>query len=185
MPKPDYYVDNKKLLHHLIEYKKLKKKNPHTQIDNYIAESIIKIAERYASRANFAGYTYRQDMVSDAIENVVRYIDNFNPEKSKNPFAYITQICHFAFIRRIRDEKTHTYIRFKSIQKYFFEDKLADMQDLDHSSEGVDFSLNDPLYDNMRDFIADFEREVEENKKKSKDYNDRVNKKKNRTIEFE
>lgn len=179
------YVDNKTLLQHLIEYKKRKKRNPEARIDDYIARAIMMIAEKYASKSNFAGYTYRQDMVSDAIENVVRYIDNFDPNKSQNPFAYITQICHYAFIRRIRDEKTHTYIRFKSIQKYFFEDKLADMQDMDHTSEGVDFSLNDPLYDNMREFIADFEKEVEENKKKSKDYNDRVNKRKNKTIEFD
>lgn len=180
------YVNNKKLLQHLIDYKARKVKDPNAQIDDYIATSIMKIAEKYASRPNFAGYTYRSEMVSDAIENVVRYIDNFDPKKSSNPFAYITQICHYAFLRRIRDEKTQTYIRFKSIQKYFFEDRLADVQDIDHSEEGVDFAMNDPLYDNMREFIDDFEAEVAENKRKSREYNERVNRRKQKkaAIEF-
>lgn len=180
------YVNNKELLQHLIDYKTRKAKDSSAQIDDYIATAIMRIAERYASRPNFAGYTYRSDMVADAIENVIRYIDNFDPKKSSNPFAYITQICHYAFLRRIRDEKTQTYIRFKSIQKYFFEDKLADVQDIDHSEEGIDFALNDPLYDNMREFIDDFEADVAENKRKSREYNERVNRRKQKkaAIEF-
>jgi len=182
------YVNNKKLLQHLIDYKQRKSDNPDAQIDDYIAMAIMKIAEKFASRPNFAGYTFRDEMVSDAIENVVRYIDNFDPNKSSNPFAYITQICHYAFLRRIREEKTHTYIRFKSIQKYFYEDKLADIQDIDHAQEGTDFSLDNPMYENMEEFITDFEKEVERNKQKSREYNDRVNRRKKnvkRTLDFE
>lgn len=173
------YVNNKELLQHLIDYKSRKYKNPNEQIDDYIAKSIIAIAEKYASRPNFSGYTYKDDMIADAVENVLRYIDNFDPQKSQNPFAYITQICHFAFLRKIRDEKTATYVRFKSIQKHFFEDKLAEIQDIDHTTEdGTDFSMGSPLYENMQDFIDDFEDEMHANKQKSKEYNRRLNKQK-------
>lgn len=186
-PKVDgHYVNNKTLLEHLIDYKKRKKENTNATIDGYTAKAIMSIAERFSLRPNFSGYTFREDMVSDAVENVIRYIDNFNPEKSKNPFAYITQICYYAFIRRISDEKVHTYLRFKSMQKFFENNELADMQDMDDSGS---FQMDNPLYDNMEEFIDNFELEVEENRKKSKKYNQKMNKKRknddNSSIEFE
>jgi len=185
------YVNNKKLLQHLIDYKERKRHNPNAQIDDYIAHSIMEIASKFASRPNFSGYTFREDMVSDAIENVIRYIDNFDPEKSHNPFAYITQICHYAFLRKIKEEKTQTYVRFKSIQKHFFEDNLADIQNIDHSEEGTDFSMSNPLYENMQEFIDGFEVEMHESKRKSREYNRKMNEQrkqdtnKHGTIEFD
>lgn len=172
------YVNNQKLLDHLIDYKARKRKDPNTQIDNYIAESILKIAQKFASRPNFSGYTYKDDMISDAVENVLRYIDNFDPAKSRNPFGYITQICHYAFLRRIKDEKTQTYVRFKSIQKYFYEDKLSEMENINHHEEGHDISQNHELYDNMKEFIDGFEVEMKENKRKSREYNRKLSKEK-------
>ena len=171
MKKDNYYVDNSELLEHMKEYKERKAKDSNTQIDDYTARCILKIVRKFASRKNFSGYTYKDDMISGAIENILLYIDNFDPEISNNPFAYFTQIAYFSFLRKIRDEKKHTYIRFKSMQKYFMEDNLDTIQDADHASEGHDFSSTSPMYDNMQDFIDDFEGSMEELKNKNKQYN--------------
>ena len=69
--------------------------------------SVFKIANGLSYRPNFINYTYRQEMISDGIENCLQYIHNFDPEKSKNPFAYFTQIIYYAFIRRIQKEKNN------------------------------------------------------------------------------
>ena len=62
-------------------------------------------------------YTFKDDMVSDGIENCLQYIHNFNPDKSNNPFAYFTQIIYYAFIRRIQREKKQTHVKHKLIEK--------------------------------------------------------------------
>lgn len=170
------YIDNKKLLEHMKDYKDRKRKDPAAQIDTYTAKAIMKIVERFASRKNFAGYTYREDMVSGAVENILLYIDNFDPEKSSNPFSYFTQIAYYSFLRKIREEKTQTYVRLKSIQKFYSEDKVSELQDADHSEEGVDFSMDNPLYDNMEEFIDNFEKNAEESRRKNRAYT-RQNKK--------
>ena len=78
---------------------------PTPQISNYLGECILKIANHLSYRPNFINYTYREEMISDGIENCLQYIDKFDPAKSKNPFAYFTQIIYYAFIRRITKEK--------------------------------------------------------------------------------
>ena len=64
-------------------------------------------------------------MISDGIENCVQYIHNFDPEKSKNPFAYFTQIIHYAFLRRIQKEKKQLDIKTKIIEKTGFDEVMA------------------------------------------------------------
>jgi len=73
-------------------------------------------------RPNFSNYIYRQDMVMDAVENCVIYCHRFDPEKSKNPFSYFTQVCWYAFIRRIGKEKRQIEICDKIISKSGFEE---------------------------------------------------------------
>ena len=68
---------------------------------------------------------FREDMISDGIENCVQYIHNFDPEKSKNPFAYFTQIIHYAFLRRIQKEKKQLDIKTKIIEKTGFDEVMA------------------------------------------------------------
>ena len=80
----------------------------------------MKIANGLSYRPNFINYTYKQEMISDGIENCLQYIHNFNPEKSKNPFAYFTQIIYYAFIRRIQKEKKQTHVKHKMIEKQEF-----------------------------------------------------------------
>ena len=105
-----HYVDNKKFLEAMIEYRdrceKAKSRNrKKPEVTNYIGECFLKIANHLSYRPNFINYTFRDDMISDGIENCLQYMDNFNPDKSKNPFAYFTQIIYYAFIRRIQKEK--------------------------------------------------------------------------------
>ena len=130
-----HYVDNKEFLKALIERrdkvieaKKLGKPKP--QVSNYIGECILKIANHLSYKPNFINYSYREEMISDGIENCLQYIDNFDPAKSNNPFAYFTQIIYYAFLRRITKEKKQTYIRGKMIQ-----DLPMDLFDV-HESDG-------------------------------------------------
>ena len=109
--KKEHYVDNKLFLQAMTEYKEKcdkakarNRKNP--PVTNYIGECFLKIANHLSYRPNFINYTFRDDMISDGIENCLQYLNNFNPKKSKNPFAYFTQIIYYAFIRRIQKEKS-------------------------------------------------------------------------------
>lgn len=124
-PKRKDYVSNTKLLETLIWYKNDKisaaKDNlPSPRIPEYVGECLLKIAKNLAHKPNFNGYTYKEDMIGDAILNCVAYIDNFDPEKSKNPFSYFTQIIYFAFLRRIEGEKKQAYIKCKIMDKNDF-----------------------------------------------------------------
>ena len=104
--KTEHYVNNKQFLSAMVDYKeqcKLAENETKVRppVTEYIGECFLKIANHLSYRPNFINYTYRDEMISDGIENCLQYIDNFNPEKSKNPFAYFTQIIYFAFVRRI------------------------------------------------------------------------------------
>ena len=130
-----HYVDNKKFLIAMTEYRELRikaeeegKKRP--QVTNYIGECYLKIANHLSYRPNFINYTYRDDMISDGIENCLQYMDNFDPEKSKNPFAYFTQIIYYAFIRRIQKEKKQQEVKQKMIAN-FGEEQMMDQLDGD------------------------------------------------------
>ena len=80
---------------------------------------------------------FREDMISDGIENCVQYIHNFDPAKSKNPFAYFTQIIHYAFLRRIEKEKKQLKVKNKIIEKTGFDEVMMVDDSLlsGHSSE--------------------------------------------------
>jgi len=117
-----HYVSNKEFLQAMIEYKdrcdkadKRKRKRP--PVTNYIGECFLKIANHLSYRPNFINYTFRDDMISDGIENCLQYLNNFNPQKSNNPFAYFTQIIYYAFIRRIQKEKKQANIKYKMIEE--------------------------------------------------------------------
>ena len=105
------------------EAKEKGKKPP--PITNYIGDCFLKIANRLSYRPNFINYTYREEMISDGIENCLQYVHNFNPEKSDNPFAYFTQIIYYAFLRRIQKEKKQLEIKTKIIEKTGFEEVMT------------------------------------------------------------
>ena len=121
-----HYVDNAKFLQAMKDWKEQCKDAEEAgdeppRISDYIGECFLKIANGLSFRPNFINYTYRQEMISDGIENCLQYIHNFNPEKSKNPFAYFTQIIYYAFIRRIQKEKKQTHVKHKMIEKQSYE----------------------------------------------------------------
>ena len=141
-----HYVDNKKFLEAMLEYRdkceKAKKRNrKKPDVTNYIGECFLKIANHLSYRPNFINYTFRDDMISDGIENCLQYMDNFNPDKSNNPFAYFTQIIYYAFIRRIQKEKKQIQIKSKLIQNTGVENMMDQLQgdDAQYQSQLLDF----------------------------------------------
>ena len=127
--KSEHYVNNKQLLEALLVYRAKvahAKENdlPKPRITNYLGECFLKIATHLSYKPNFVNYMFREDMISDGIENCVQYIHNFDPEKSKNPFAYFTQIIHYAFLRRIQKEKKQLEIKTKIIERTGFDEVM-------------------------------------------------------------
>ena len=127
--KKEHYLDNKKFLSELEKYraKILRNKReglPKPRVNDYIGSCFLKIATHLSYRPNFINYMYKDDMVCDGIENCIQYIDNFDPAKSKNPFAYFTQIVYFAFLRRIAKEKRQMEIRDKIIEKSGYQEVM-------------------------------------------------------------
>ena len=128
--KSEHYVNNKELLGALIDYRAevavAKAKDlPKPRISNYLGECFLKIATHLSYKPNFVNYMFRDDMISDGIENCVQYIHNFDPNKSKNPFAYFTQIIHYAFLRRIQKEKKQLEIKTKIIEKTGYDELMV------------------------------------------------------------
>ena len=127
--KKPHYVNNKEFLQAMIDWKATVAEaeandESRPQVTNYIGECFLKIANHLSYRPNFINYTYREEMISDGIENCLQYIDNFDPEKSKNPFAYFTQIIYFAFVRRITREKKQSKIKDKLLKSSNLEDMI-------------------------------------------------------------
>ena len=121
-PRKKNYVNNRDLLDALIVYKEKIREAEDSgdeipRVPDYIGKCIYQIATRLATKPNFSGYSYKEDMISDGIENCLQYINNFDPEKSQNPFAYFTQIIHYAFLRRIQREKKQMEIKNKIIER--------------------------------------------------------------------
>jgi hypothetical protein len=135
--KKPHYVNNKEFLAAMVEWKGEVASaeaagEPKPRVTNYIGECFLKIANHLSYRPNFINYTYKEEMISDGIENCLQYINNFNPEKSSNPFAYFTQIIYFAFIRRITKEKKQSKIKDKLLKRSNIEEMIA-VQDHDEA----------------------------------------------------
>ena len=116
-----HYVNNKEFLEALIDYRQRvaiaeQRGDPKPQISNYIGDCFLKIATHLSFKPNFVNYIFKDDMISDGIENCIQYIHNFDPKKSSNPFAYFTQIIHYAFLRRIQREKRQLDIKNKILE---------------------------------------------------------------------
>ena len=164
--KQKHYINNADFLQALIDYKAKTmeaKKNKTTPpaIPNYIGECFMKIAEGLSHKPNFINYTYRDEMMSDGIENCLMYFDNFDPSKSKNPFAYFTQIIYYAFLRRIQKEKKQLYVKYKATEQMGILDEMELMEFDDGTSRQFE------LYDNIAEFIENYE-EAREKKKEVK-----------------
>ena len=133
MKQPAHYIDNKQFYAAMKEWKEswdlaVEKGEPTPRVTEYIGECFVKISNHLAYKANFVNYTFRDEMVLDGIENCLRYADRFNPEKSKNPFAYFTQITYFSFIRRIKKEAKQTETRLRYLQSVDLQRLLEDIE---------------------------------------------------------
>ena len=162
-----HYVDNAKFLEAMIEYKReyYKSKESDTDlpmISEYLGSVFLKIAQRLSFRPNFINYAFKNDMISDGIENCLHYIHNFNPEKSNNPFAYFTQIIYYAFIRRIQKEKKQLYIKYKSMQNYSTAPEYMDQEKANNNF----ITLNDYENSDFKVMVDEFVDTFEKSKKK-------------------
>ena len=163
----EHYVNNKEFLAALIEYRSNvensfikkygrepvkedwpKRWDTKPPIPRYIGECFLKIANHLSFKPNFVNYMFKEDMISDGIENCVQYVHNFNPEKSQNPFAYFTQIIHYAFLRRIQKEKKQLEIKNKILERTGFD------QVFEGGVDGSDYSdynsIKDAVYTKLR-----------------------------------
>lgn len=155
------YINNKKFYEVICEYLKECEKNKEIDIPEYIGECFLKISKKLAGKGNFSGYTFKDEMICDGIENCIIAIKKFNPEKSNNPFSYFTQIIWFAFIRRIQKEKKQTYIKYKSLENFILEESLND----DYNQfNNIDIDHNEK----MNEIIKKFEHKELIKKNKSK-----------------
>ncbi len=160
-------MNNAEFLEAMIKYKKAVREAEDSgeeppRIPNYIGECLYQIANRLAYKPNFINYTYRDDMIADGLENAIMCVNNFDPEKSSNPFAYFTQVIWFAFIRRIHKEKKQTYIRHKVMENSLISDTAFE--------RGVDSDFNaasmrEMTNDRMNDFVEKYEANIQSKKK--------------------
>jgi hypothetical protein len=161
--KTNHYINNADFLKALIEYKQkcdeaAKNNKPDPSIPNYIGECFLKIADHLSRKPNFVSYSFRDEMISDGIENCLMYFRNFDETKSKNPFAYFTQIIYYAFLRRIQKEKKQLYVKYKATEQFGIFDEMEMFEDENGNMKQFQ------LYDNISEFIHNFE-EAKENKK--------------------
>jgi DNA-directed RNA polymerase specialized sigma subunit len=164
------YVDNKAFLAEIIAYKKQvsKSKGKRVAIPDSLAMYFVKIADKLSSKGNFLNYSFKEDMVSDGIENCIQYVNNFDPKKSSNPFSYFTQIIYYAFVRRIKKEKKQMYVKYKS----FINSDLSENEEIVNMLQA-----NDCLKEYKQEFIHNFEQSIEQRKTA-------VRKKKQKTLEL-
>jgi hypothetical protein len=150
------YINNKEFYALLQQFKldcaaAEKNGDPAPRVPEDIGKCFMMIATKLAKKANFSGYTYKDEMICDSLENCVVAVHSFNPEKSKNPFAYFTQIIWYAFLRRIEKEKKQTYVKYKSLEQLVVDAELLD-------DEGSDAYKNyDIANEKMKPIIDKFE----------------------------
>ena len=174
-----HYVNNKEFSQAVVDYctvlNQAKKDNKSLPVvPNYLAECFLKIAEGLSHKSNFIRYTYREEMVMDAVENCLKAIGNYNLEaatRTGNPngFAYFTQISWYAFLRRIAKEKKQQDIKLKYMTSSGIEEYIV--SDGDAQTNSVVGAFIDTLKDRI-DKVKEkddlFKEYVEKEKKKMK-----------------
>jgi len=172
--KKEHYVNNKEFLAAMVEYTKnvnraKRKKEAKPPVTDYIGSCFLKIANHLSYRPNFINYTFRDDMISDGIENCLQYLDNFNPKKSNNPFAYFTQIIYYAFIRRIQKEKKQVTIKNRLITESNYDDMtLQPGEDREFKNQFTEFLKKNMSVDEQQKIADDLAKKKKKRKKKKK-----------------
>jgi DNA-directed RNA polymerase specialized sigma24 family protein len=163
----EHYVNNKEFTQAVAEHNEavklaVEKGETPPQMSNYIGECIYKIATRLSTRPNFINYTYRDEMICDAIENCIQYIRNFNREKSDNAFAYVTQICYYAFLRRIQKEKKQVFVKQEILKETGLSEAAFDT--IDGDTRGMSNTNIEWFQDNLNP--VNYEPRTSQNKTK-------------------
>lgn len=164
-----HYVDNKKFYEEILIHKEKVKEAREKglqdpKLSNYIGECIYKIANKLSNKPCFINYSFRDEMISDGIENCILYFNDYNPELGKNPFAYFTQVIYFAFLRRINKEEKNRYIIYKNFQETIINNGHASL--LTDGDNNHLLSTN--IYDNINEFMDRYEKKEEVKKEKRK-----------------
>jgi len=176
-----HYVNNADFSQAVVDYvttvREAKENDlPRPVVTDYIARCFLKISEGLSHKANFVRYTYREEMVMDAVENCLKAIENYNIDKATrtgkpNAFAYFTQIAWYAFLRRIEKEKKQQDIKLKYLSESGLELMVAEEIDNDQASRQTQ-----AFVDELRERID----LVKDNDKDVKDYSKKVKKKRTR-----
>ena len=164
-----HYVNNADFSQAVVDYVTVlnearKQEQPLPVVPDYIAQSFLRIAEGLSHKSNFVRYTYREEMVMDAVENCLKAIENYNLEAATrsgkpNAFSYFTQISWYAFLRRIAKEKKQQDIKAKYITQSGIEEFIASTEDKQAKQVAQRF------VDTLRDRI-DKVKEVDDHMKK-------------------
>jgi DNA-directed RNA polymerase specialized sigma24 family protein len=157
---PNNYINNKDFYAAIVEYRDFVALNPDAKIPNYIGLCVMQICNRLSIKREFNGYTYKDEMIDDAIENCIRAVNGFDPEKSSNPFAYFTQIAWNAFLRRIAKEKKEVYVKHKNMQRMILSGSMFDFG-VEHTTEIKNNELSN-------DVIESYESKLTKTKKRAK-----------------
>ena len=153
-----HYVNNADFSQAVVDYVTIaeqakKEKQQIPKVPDYVAQCFLRIAEGLSHKANFIRYTYREEMVMDAVENCLKAISNYNLEAATrtgkpNAFAYFTQISWFAFLRRIAKEKKQQDVKMKYLTQSGIENFIINEHGDDTSQQVVD-----AFVDTLRDRI--------------------------------
>ena len=173
-----HYVNNADFSQAVVDYVTLveqakKSKTTIPKVPDYVAQCFLRIAEGLSHKANFIRYTYREEMVMDAVENCLKAISNYNLEAATrtgkpNAFAYFTQISWFAFLRRIAKEKKQQDVKIKYLTQSGIEN-FIDNELGDEASQQVVDAFVDTLrgrIDKVRSHDADIKEFAKKEKKK-------------------
>ena len=145
--KTEYYVNNKEFLEAISVYRNKviaakEAGKPRPRVPNYIGECFLKIATHLSYKPNFVNYMFRGDMICDGIENCLQYIDNFDPEKSKNPFAYFTQIIYYASFVGSKKKRSRWKSKLKFLERSGY-DEVMHTDTYDGNMSGMNASYSD------------------------------------------
>lgn len=175
-----HYVNNAEFSQAVVDYVKIvqEAKTQETKlpiVPDYIAQCFLRIAEGLSHKSNFIRYTYREEMVMDAVENCLKAIENYNLEAATrtgkpNAFAYFTQITWYAFLRRIAKEKKQQDIKLKYLTKSGIENFMVNEHG-DDMTQQVAGAFIDTLrgrIEKVRHVDSEVKELVKEEKKKRK-----------------
>ena len=175
-----HYVNNKEFSQAVVDYCKTiddakSNKTILPIVPDYIATCFLRISEGLSHKSNFIRYTYREEMVMDAVENCLRAIENYNIEAATrtglpNAFAYFTQISWYAFLRRIAKEKKQQEIKLRYLSQSGIEDYIVS-GNMDASSQQVVQAFVDTLkgrIDKVKEKDTELKVYAKEEKKRKK-----------------